>query len=119
MLLCISCFSEQKNYLYSCLPCNNFRTRPSWEILREVLAFSHWRYNIQSHAGQPEVKMKLKPDLFLPGHFGGAMQATVMSFMLSAGGKRCCSVVGALPWLSVRGPSAALGNSHGLNVQWA
>lgn len=118
-LLCTSCFSEEKNGLYSCLVCNNFRTRPSWESLGELLAFSYWRYNVQSHAGQPEVKMKLKPDLVLPGHFEGAIQAIVMSSMLSAGGKRCCSVSGALPRVFMRGPSAALESSHSLKVQWA
>lgn len=40
-----------------------------------------------------------------------------MPSMPKAWGKRCCDVVGAL--LRVRGPSAALGSSHGLKVQWA
>ena len=66
---------------------------------------------MQSRAEQPEIKLKLKPDLSLPGHFGGAMGAIIMSSMINARGKRCCSVVGALLRVSIRGPSAALEQS--------
>lgn len=76
---------------------------------------------MQSCAGQPEIEMKLKPDLSLPDCFGGAMGAIVMFSMLTVWGKSCCGVVVALLQVSGRGPSAALGSSHGLKVlgSWA
>lgn len=74
---------------------------------------------MQSRAGQPEIKMKLKPNLSLPSCFGGAMGTIVTFSVFSAWGKRCCCLVGALLWVSIRGPSATLGTSHGPKVQWA
>lgn len=73
---------------------------------------------MQSCGGQPEIKMKLKPDLSLTSCFGGAMGTIVMFSVFNAWGKRCCCVVGALLRVSIRGPGATLGTSDGLKVQW-
>jgi len=75
---------------------------------------------MQSHAGQPEIKTKLKPVLFLPGCLAAAMGAIVVVPPCSMHRER-----GAAVWLEpcFRCPSEAqvlaLGSSHGLKVQQA